>query len=390
MNRIWDAPFRYIVLTVLLILLAGLLWYIREIFKPLITAALMAYFLSPAVSSLMTRFRMRRKMAASIVYVSALALVVILSITLLPEMFEQIASILTDVRTALTGLETSLGAPLILGNLRIDMRLLVPALRGLVNQNAIVPQPADALRFLQVTSRGFLWSLVILVTAYYLLTEWDRLRVWLIGLAPPHEQSDLSQLYRRVRAVWTGYLRGQIRLIIILAIMYAIAWQIIGLPGALLLGVLAGLLNLLPEIGPAAVAILAVVVAFLEGSSLFTAMPNLWFAALTLGLYLVLNTVKTVFIQPRVLGHSVLLHEGVVFIAIVAAVILQGMLGVLIVVPLLATIVVVGKYIRRRLLGLPPFEEDEDPASSLDLEPAAASQARSTRKRTPARKKITK
>ena len=390
MNRIWDAPFRYIVLTALLILLAGLLWYIRDIFKPLITAALIAYFLSPAVSFLVTRFRMRRKMAATIVYISALALVVILSITLLPEMFEQTASILIDVKTALTSLEDLLSAPLAFGNLRLDLRLLVPALRGLVNQNAIVPQPADALRFLQVTSRGFLWTLVILVTAYYLMAEWDRLRGWLIGLAPVHEQSNLTQLYRRVRAVWTGYLRGQIRLIIILAIMYSIAWQIIGLRGALPLGLLAGLLNLLPEVGPAGVAILATMVAFLEGSLLFTSMPHIWFAALTLGVYLLLNTFKAVFIQPRVLGHSVLLHEGIVFIAIVAAVVLQGVLGVLIVVPLLATIVVVGKYIRRRLLGLSPFEDDEKPASSPDLEVAAASKTKSTLKRTPARKKTTK
>lgn len=389
MNRIWDAPFRYIVLTALLILLAGLLWYIREIFRPLLTAALIAYFLSPPVGFLITRFRMRRKTAAAVVYVSTLAIVVILSVTLLPEMFEQMKSILTDMKAALTDLETAFGGPLIFGSLRVDLRLLVPAMRGIIDQSAIVPQPADALRFLQMTSRGFLWFLVILVTAYYLMTEWERLREWLIGIAPAHEQNDLTQLYRQIRAVWTGYLRGQIRLVIILAVMYSIAWQIIGLRGGLLLGVLAGLLNLLPEIGPAAIAVLATVVALLEGSTIFTQLPALWFAALTLGVYLLLNTLKTVFIQPRVLGQSVLLHEGLVFVAIVAAVILQGVLGVLIVVPLLATVVVMGKYMRRRLLGLPPFE-DEEPASLPDPQPAAASKTKSTPKRTPARKKTAK
>jgi len=255
------------------------------------------------------------------------------------------------------------------------------------NGGAIAPQLQQALQFLQITSRGFLWMLVILVAAYYLMTEWDRLRDWLIKLAPPHEQSDLTRLYREIRAVWTNYLRGQIRLVIILAIIYTAAWQLIGLPGALLLGFMAGVLNLLPEIGPAGVAILATLVAFLEGSSypLF-AMPNLWFAALTLGIYLLLNTFKTVWLQPRILGHSVLMHEGLVFIAIVTAVILQGVLGVLIVVPLLATIIVIGKYIRRRLLGLPSFE-DEEPASSPDLEPAAALKSESTLRPTPARKK---
>src|SRR5581483_427835 len=196
MNRIWDAPFRYIVLTAFLILLAGLLWYIREIFKPLLTGALIAYFLSPGVSFLISRYRLRRRTAASIVYVSTLAIVVIISVTLLPGMFEQIKSILTDITAALTDLETSFSAHLTFGSLRVELRLLVLALRGLVDQNAIVPQPADALRFLQVTSRGFLWFLVILVTAYYLMAEWDRLRNWLIELAPAREQRDLIQLYR--------------------------------------------------------------------------------------------------------------------------------------------------------------------------------------------------
>jgi len=387
MNRTWESPFRYIVLTALLILFAGLLWYIREIFKPLLSAALIAYFLSPGVSFLATRFRLRRKSAATLMYASILVGLLIFLVTIVPVIFTQVKSITEDFQSALTDLENLLSAPLQLGNLSLDLRLLAPALRTMFNGGAIAPQLQQALQFLQITSRGFLWMLVILVAAYYLMTEWDRLRDWLIKLAPPHEQSDLTRLYREIRAVWTNYLRGQIRLVIILAIIYTAAWQLIGLPGALLLGFMAGVLNLLPEIGPAGVAILATLVAFLEGSSypLF-AMPNLWFAALTLGIYLLLNTFKTVWLQPRILGHSVLMHEGLVFIAIVTAVILQGVLGVLIVVPLLATIIVIGKYIRRRLLGLPSFE-DEEPASSPDLEPAAALKSESTLRPTPARKK---
>lgn len=390
MNRTWEAPFRYIVLTALLILFAGLLWYLHEIFQPLLTAALIAYFLSPAARYLAIRFHLRRKSAASIVYLSALAAVLLFFGTIVPSMFDEVQSIVADLQVALTDLESLLGKPIQLGLLRLDLRLLAPAVWGMVNQGPIVPQPSDALQFLQATSRGFLWALVILVTAYYLMTEWDHLRDWFIGLAPLHEQSELNRLYRRVRNVWTQYLRGQIRLMAILAVIYSVAWTIIGLPGALALGLLAGLLNLLPEVGPAVVAILATLVGLLEGSNLspLSSIPHVWFAVLTLGVYLLLNTFKTVWLQPRILGQSVFLHEGLVFVAIVAALVLQGVLGVLIVVPLLATIVVVGKYIRRRLLGLPPFEDEEDaPASYPGAEMAAASKAKSTLKRTFPRKK---
>jgi predicted PurR-regulated permease PerM len=62
-------------------------------------------------------------------------------------------------------------------------------------------------------------------------------------------------------------------------------------------------------------------------------------------------------LQPRILGKSVFLHEGVVFVAIIAAIMLQGILGVLIVVPVLASAIIIGRYIRRKLLGLNPFED---------------------------------
>ncbi len=373
MNRSWDSSFRFLVMAALLVLLAATLWYIREIFQPLITAALLAFFLSPTVNFLMQRTGLHRRAAANLVYFSALAILVALPFTVLPVLFDETKSIMVDFTRALGELEVLFSRPHQIGALRLDLRLLVPALRTMFNNGAIVPEPQEALRFLQITSRGFLWTLVILVTTYYLMTEWERLRAALIRLAPEDEQSDLHRLYLEMHGIWTGYLRGQIRLIFILALIYTAAWQMIGLPGALLLGAIAGLLNLLPEIGPFAAALLAVVVAYLEGST-FLPISNTWFALLTAAVYLLLNNIKTIWLQPRILGHSVLLHEGIVFVAIIAAIVLQGVLGVLVVVPLLASLIVIGRYVRLRLLNLPPFP-DAEPPPPPDPDPATASKA---------------
>jgi predicted PurR-regulated permease PerM len=375
MNHNWDSSFRFLVMAALLVLLAATLWYIREIFQPLITAALLAFFLSPSVHFVMDRTGLRRRPAANLVYFSALAILIALPFTVLPALFDETQSILVDLTRALKELELVLGQPHQIGILRLDLRLLAPALRTMFNNGAIVPDPADAVRFLQITSRGFLWMLVILVTTYYLMTEWDRLRSALIQLAPEKEQSDLYRLYQQIQNIWTGYLRGQLRLILILAVIYTVAWQVIGLPGALLLGAAAGLLNLLPEVGPFAAAMLAVTVAYLEGST-YLPISSAWFAALTAAVYLLINNIKTIWLQPRILGHSVLLHEGIVFVAIIAAIVLQGVLGVLIVVPLLASLIVIGRYVRSRLLNLPPFP-DPDPAAIPAAQPgptAVASQ----------------
>jgi predicted PurR-regulated permease PerM len=355
MKTVWDVPIRYLVLTLLIILGLAALWYVRELFRPLVTAGLIAYFLSPAVNFLVSRARLRRKVAANIVYFVVLAILIALPLTVLPVLLKELQNILQDFNHALDVLQGMLIEPRRIGNVTVYLGELIPSLRGNLSRE-IVPEPAQALRLIASTSRNFLWLLVILVTGYYLMTDWDRLRSWFIQLAPGAQQPELHKLYREIRKVWAGYLGGQIRLMVVLAIMYSVVWVVIGLPGAVIFGLLAGLLNLVPEVGPASAAIIATIVALLEGSN-YLNISNIWFAALTLGLYLLLNTFKSVWLQPRILGHSVLLHEGLVFIAIITAIVLQGIIGVLIIVPLLATIGVVGRYMRRRLMGLPPFED---------------------------------
>jgi predicted PurR-regulated permease PerM len=378
MKQQWDPAFRYILLAVLIIVAGLALWYVRESFQPLITAALAAYFLSPMVNFISARLRIRRKVAANVVYFSVLVIMIALPFTILPSQLDEIQGIFTDLNESLDGLQALpwLQEPHQLGGIRFYLGGLIPAIRSNLS-GAFVPAPEDALHIIEITSRNFLWFLVILVTTYFLMTDWDRLRSWAIKLAPPNDQSDLHRLYREIRAIWMGYLGGQIRLIAILAVIYAIAWSAIGLPGAILIGALAGLLNLIPEVGPAGAAVLATIVALIEGST-YLPLSNAWFALLTLGLYLVLNNIKTIWLQPRILGHSVLLHEGVVFVAIVTAIILQGVLGVLVVVPLLATLGVAGRYLRRRLLGLTPFEEESHASAQPATTGAAQTSTRET------------
>lgn len=383
MRSQWDTPIRYIVLIFALILLLAALWYVREIFQPLITAGLIAYFLSPAVNFVVVRFGIKRRVAANLVYFLSLAVIIGLLVSAVPLLSDELQSVTNDLTRALSQLETALQNPIMIGSLPLRFGTLIPAVRRMISGMTTVPNAQDTLRILQVTSRNFLWFLVIVVTAYYLMTDWDKLRTNIINLAPRSERADLYRLYREIRAVWLGYLRGQLRLMFVLAIIYSIAWFAIGLPGALALGVLAGILNLLPEIGPFAVAVLATIIAFVEGST-YIPVSNFWFAVITLGLYLILNNFKTIWLQPRILGKSVFLHEGVVFVAIVAAIILQGVVGVLIIVPLLATVVVMGRYIRRKLLGLPPFE-DEEPVRPWDTQPAAPTTTESQSPQVPLR-----
>jgi hypothetical protein len=81
-------------------------------------------------------------------------------------------------------------------------------------------------------------------------------------------------------------------------------------------------------------------------------------AGIVVIVYLVLINLKNFFLRPYIMGRSVHMNEALVFIAIMIATILKGIIGALLVVPVLASVVVIGDYIRRRLAGLPAFEDD--------------------------------
>ncbi len=360
----WDNTFRYIVMVVSLILLAATLWYIRDIFQPLVSAALIAYLLSPLINQVARLTGLKRKPSANIVFFSVLAVLISLLVTVIPTLLDEVQIFLEDLNATLDTYQQSLTKPILAFGIPVYLDGFIPAVRASLS-GTIIPKPAQVWQILQTTSRGFLWFLITIVSTYHLMTEWDRLREWLIGVAPDSYQRDIRRLYQEIKGVWLGYLAGQVRLVVILAIIYSVTWALIGLPGALIIGLLAGFLNLVPELGPGLTAVMAVLVAWLEGSN-FLPMSNGWFALLTGGVYLILNNFKTIYLQPRILGKSVFLHEGIVFVAIIAAIVLQGILGVLIVVPLLASLIIIGRYVRRKLLGLKPFDDanhgTEEPA----------------------------
>jgi predicted PurR-regulated permease PerM len=176
----------------------------------------------------------------------------------------------------------------------------------------------------------------------------------------PEYRDELQELYLRIRRVWMAYLRGQIVLMVIVGVVFTAVWVVMGIPGALVLGVIAGLFTLVPDVGPFLAVTLAAGVALLEGSTWgpLADLPNFWVAGIVVLVYLVLINLKNFFLRPYIMGRSVHMNEGLVFIAIVIATILEGILGALLVVPLLATLVLIAGYIQRKVLGLPPFEDD--------------------------------
>ena len=356
MRETWSLPFRYIVGIITLILFIALLIYAQEAVTNLAIAAFVAYLINPAVVYLTSRTRLDRRAAVNLVYFSAVILLIGLPSTLLPVFADEAQFVIQDLLNLTNQLGKILSGPIHFGWLTFHLEEWGQSIFQV--QNAVLsPLPEEALRLLETTSVGVLWFLVILVSVHLFLTQWPTMRDWLISLAPPPYRPEMEELYNRIQKVWMAYLRGQIVLMFIVGVVFTIAWIILGIPGALVLGVIAGLFTLVPDVGPFLAMVLAAGVALLEGSS-WIPLSNFWVAGIVVIVYLVLINLKNFFLRPYIMGRSVHMNEALVFIAIVIATILKGILGALLVVPVLATVVVIAGYIQRRVLGLHPFDDD--------------------------------
>jgi predicted PurR-regulated permease PerM len=355
-------PFRYTVGIIIFISVVVFMIYAGEAVKMFVIAAFAAYLISPAVVFLMDRTRLSRTAAVNIVYFTALIVLVGIPAALTPIFFDEIKLVGEDILDLTATLSRFLSEPIQLGGFVLHLEQLGESLAHF-QEDALSPLPSEALELLEATSINILWLLIILVSVHSIMSEWPRMRAWLIQLAPAEYQDDMQELYARLRNVWMAYLRGQIVLMVVVGVVFTIAWAAIGIPGALVLGVLAGFFTLIPDVGPTVAAGLAIGVALLEGSTWIRlsddpVINNLLVGLIAFVLYVILINAKNFFVRPIIIGRSLHMNEALIFVAILTATILWGILGALLMVPVMASVAVVFEYLRRRVLGLPPFGDD--------------------------------
>jgi predicted PurR-regulated permease PerM len=332
----------------------GFVYYAREAIQPLVVSAFIAYLFNPAAVYLAEKTRLSRRAAVAIVYFTALVLLFAVPATVTPFFIDELTGVGRDLFTLLGEFQESGRAAVFMG-MSLDLREV--AILGRLQSMLITPLPEDAFGSLESTSRGTIWFLVIVVTVYLFWSTGPICATGCLGLAPPTAHDEVQRLYKEVRAVWMAYLRGQILLMLIVGVIFTVAWYILGIPGAFVLGVIAGLFTLVPDLGPILAVLLAMGVALLEGST-WIPLNNLWVTVIVFLVYFVLINIKNMWIRPVIMGRSVHMNEGVIFVVILVATVLTGILGALLVVPVLASGVIIFNYLLRKVLGQQPFEKE--------------------------------
>lgn len=341
-------------------MLAFAIWFIiyaRELVESLTIAALIAFFLNPLVTLVNQRTHLSRFWTVTLVFLLSLAGIVTLVIVFAPVIPEQATNLSRQLDAITADIQQDyFSAPFELMGFMIDLRPYEFDIPSLDPQQ--LARPDIILSALQATSTNIGWFAVILVTTFYLLQDWDKLRDWMFKYVPEGYNGDVTRLYTEIKQVWNGYFRGQFRLSIIIGILTWVGLTAVGLPGAVIFGIAAGILDVILSVGPLLVAAVAGVVALFAGSLFFPDMTPVVFTGLVLGIFAVIQAIENVWLRPRIMSHNVNIHPAIIFIAIIASLALAGVLTALFIIPLLASIGVISRYLYSRIFDLEPWPDE--------------------------------
>jgi predicted PurR-regulated permease PerM len=326
-------------------LVVGLLvvaWLTLQLFAsvlaPFVAAAGIAYVLDPPTTRL-TRFGIGRGLAALLMILGLLAVVLLFALLLYPLILQQIGLLLGRIPQYVQLLQRWASAVLTDLQQNFGSDVVNDKLRDLVSSQAGNMLSFIAASLTSVTGAGFAifnvltLAVVTPVVGFYLLRDWQRV-IRMVDSWLPHRYADV--------------IRGQALCCIILALYYASALTVAGLDLGLIVGIAAGLLSFIPYVGSITGGVTALGLALAQ-------FPQ-WRGVIVVGAVLVCGQILEGYvIYPRFLGDRVELPAVWVIFALFAGGAAFGFLGVMLAVPVAATIGVLCRFWLRRYLASPLY-----------------------------------
>ncbi len=363
-SRPWtDSTKRWVVIG-LLVAGVALLARVRSLVPPVVLACLLAYLLNPAVTRLM-RLRLSRTRATIVTYFFLLLLLVVAVSMLVPIIVQQVSSINVDLQRIYVGVLRIMDRyqTVTILDYSIELSELFALLQGSLIQLITTFASRSAEEMLVIAfglASGFVstfvWLIFILVVSFWLLKDADQVASFVQGLVPPDYREEADALRSKVGVVWDSFFRGLLLLSLTVGVMTGVLTWLVGVKNALLLGILAGVLEVVPTIGPIIACIPAVAFAYFQGSA-HLPIPQAWFALLVLGIYALIQQVENNFLAPRILGESVRIHPLVVLMGAIGGYAVGGIVGAFLAAPVIGTSKVLGQYVYRKLTEVEATDE---------------------------------
>lgn len=341
-----------------------LVYPVRAIFPPLIVATIVVYLLNPLVTRLERR-GIRRGWGTLLVYVVFFIGVGLLMRWLTPIISAQVAAFVRSVPSLVSRAGTEVQALADRANLTLRVEDLV---------NQIQANQDQAFRFLgRIASftGGVIHAAVVVVLgpilAFYLLVDLPKLRRGVIAAIPANRRDEVLSVSHKLAVSVGGFFRGQLLVALFVGLASMLALWLVGLPYWALVGVICGIFNLVPMIGPYIGGIPALFIAFTtpaNGGGPFDFAPGWPLAIASAVALFAVQQIDNHIISPNVVARTVKLHPVTVMLSLLAGGTLLGLWGMVFAVPAVAAVKIVGvHWWDTRAQWPPPPPGPEEPAS---------------------------
>ncbi len=346
-------PLQQKILIAVILLFLVSIYFLRLIYIPIFVAYFLAFLLNPLVRWLEKKGFGR---IGPIILILSMffALVMAFALVMVPKIVVQLQLLFQRLPLLMDFLSEKVGP----GSVRYlgydvfsQWKEMLPTMIPEVNVYPAASLLESALSGTVKALSTVLTILMIPLLTFYILKNYYVLNERLLMLVPRRYLTDIKEVFRRLSIVLGGLIRGQFLVCSILAAYYSVALSAVGVELAFLLGVLSGMMNLIPFVGPLAALALTIFLAVLAGAQITQCMA-------IFGVFLVANLLDKTVLSPKIVGKQAGISPLTIILALLAGGELLGFLGILLALPVMAMVKVLGGYLTERYFESSYYKED--------------------------------
>lgn len=325
----------------------GLLYLLGTILTPFLFAAILAYICNPLVERL-ARLKIPRTLGTILTMALLLGVFAALLLIMIPLFEKQVALFLERLPGYLDSLGSHL-APWLKARFDVELQFDSAYLKQALTEHwqsagGFAVQWLPSLKSGGLAVAGFFANLVLVpVVLFYVLRDWNAIIARIDEVIPRYWHEQVSAVAREVDVVLGSFLRGQVSVMLLMSLFYALGLWLVGLDLALPIGIVAGMLVFVPYLGMIVGLTLATLAGLMQFQSLGGVFP-VW-AVFGAG-----QALEGMVVTPWLVGERIGLHPVVVIFAVLAFGQLFGFFGVLLALPASAVLLVGLRMLRKRYL----------------------------------------
>ncbi|MCB0036881.1 MAG: AI-2E family transporter [Anaerolineales bacterium] len=371
----WNRPTKIGVAVASISFAILILWRFQTLITPLVIAVIVAYLLNPIIGSLDRHSRFQRTtvnifvhVLLAIILIGALVALGFAAYNQVVSLTTQIPEIVDTIPGQIEQVREFVSQPIKVGSFEFSVPIsTTEQLNTEQIASTIMEYVSPALQNITGSIGSFViavgqtigWMVFIFFVSVYLSNDIPRIGT-IIGDAAtlPGYREDAERLWREFGRVWNAYLRGQAILGVVIGVAVTVCLRILGVENSLALGLLSGLLEFIPVIGPLIGAGAAVIVALFQPEN-YLGLTNIQFALAVAAVMMLIQQVENNFLVPRIVGDALDLHPLLVLVGALMGSSLAGILGAILAAPVIATLKLIGSYASRKMFDLEPFPKPE-------------------------------